>query len=42
MRRIGSQDEFGEVGPVSYLKERFGMTAKDIAAAARDVINLKK
>lgn len=39
--RIGSQDEFGEVGPVDYLKERFGMTAENIVAAAKKVIAKK-
>ena len=38
---IGAQDEFGEVGPVSYLRERFHMTAEDIAAAAEKVIARK-
>ncbi len=39
--RIGSQDEFGEVGPVDYLKERFGLTAENIVAAAKKVIAKK-
>jgi len=34
MERIGVPDVFGEVGPVDYLKERFGMTAGCIAAKA--------
>ena len=38
---IGAQDEFGEVGPVSYLRERFHMTAEDIVAAAEKVIARK-
>ncbi len=30
MKRIGVNDEFGEVGTVDYLKERFGLTADNI------------
>ncbi|MBQ6321704.1 MAG: transketolase family protein [Lachnospiraceae bacterium] len=41
MEMIGVQDEFGEVGPVSYLRERFHMTAEDVAAAARKVVARK-
>ncbi len=41
MEKIGSQDLFGEVGPTSFLAERFGMTAADIAAAAKKVIARK-
>lgn len=39
---VGVQDEFGEVGPVSYLRERFGMTAENIAAAALRAVDRKK
>lgn len=39
---VGVQDEFGEVGPVDYLAERFGLTAKHIAAAAHKAIARKK
>ena len=38
MKRIGSQDEFGEVGPVSYLKERFGFNADNIVKEAKELI----
>lgn len=38
---VGVQDEFGEVGPVSYLRERFGLTDIAIADAARKVIARK-
>ena len=38
---IGAQDEFGEVGPVEYLRERFHLTDKDIAAAVKKVIARK-
>ncbi|RBP46879.1 transketolase family protein [Garciella nitratireducens] len=39
--RIGSQDLFGEVGPVDYLQKRFEMTAQDIANKAKEVITRK-
>ena len=35
LERVGVRDLFGEVGSVGYLKERFGLTAADIAAAAK-------
>ncbi len=38
---IGAQDEFGEVGPVDYLKQRFHMTADDIVEKAKKVIARK-
>lgn len=41
LEKIGAQDEFGEVGPVPYLAERFGMTAKDIAEKAKRAIRRK-
>ena len=41
MEMVGAQDEFGEVGPVSYLRERFGMTSDDIQAAVRKVLARK-
>ncbi|OOB78773.1 MAG: transketolase [Epulopiscium sp. Nuni2H_MBin003] len=41
MEMIGVQDEFGEVGPVSYLRERFEMRDVDIAEAVRRVIKRK-
>ncbi|HUW41111.1 MAG TPA: transketolase C-terminal domain-containing protein [Rectinemataceae bacterium] len=36
--RIGIRDEFGEVGTVEYLMERYGLTAAHIAAAARSLL----
>jgi transketolase len=36
--RIGIRDEFGEVGTVEYLMERYGLTAKHIAAAVRSLL----
>ena len=41
LEKIGAQDEFGEVGPTSYLAERFGMTANDIALKAKKAIARK-
>lgn len=38
---VGVQDEFGEVGPVSYLRERFGLTADSIVAAVERAISRK-
>ncbi len=38
---VGIQDEFGEVGPVSYLRERFGLTAEHIVKAAHRAIERK-
>ena len=42
LERVGVRDEFGEVGPVSYLKERFGLTADHILAAAERVLKRKR
>lgn len=41
MGRIGVKDEFGEVGSVDYLEERFELTAADIAAKAKEVMKRK-
>lgn len=41
MEMIGSQDEFGEVGKLPYLSERFKMNAVYIAEAAKKVIKRK-
>lgn len=38
---VGVQDEFGEVGPVSYLRERFGLTAEKIVEAVHRAIARK-
>ncbi len=40
--RIGVQDEFGEVGTLEYLMERYGLTAKHIANKARSIFSKKK
>ena len=38
---VGVQDEFGEVGPVDYLRERFGLTDENIVAAVHRVLARK-
>jgi transketolase len=42
MARIGSQDEFGEVGDMDYLKQRFGMDSVAIAKRARELVRRKE
>jgi len=42
MERIGVQDEFGEVGPQSYLEERFGLTAPFIVEKVMRVLKRKR
>ncbi|MFB0920496.1 MAG: transketolase C-terminal domain-containing protein [Oscillospiraceae bacterium] len=42
LERVGVQDEFGEVGPQSYLEERFGLTAPFIVEKAKKAISRKK
>ncbi|MFZ5352191.1 MAG: transketolase family protein [Bacillota bacterium] len=41
VKAIGVQDHFGEVAKIDYLRKKYKMTAQDIAAAAREVINKK-
>ena len=41
MGRIGVKDEFGEVGPQSYLEERFELTAPFIVKRAKEVLSRK-
>lgn len=41
LEKIGIYDRFGEVGPLSYLKETFGLTAENIAAAAKRAMDRK-
>ena len=41
MEMVGVQDEFGEVGQVSYLAERFGLTAQEIEAKVKKVLARK-
>ncbi len=38
---VGVQDEFGEVGPVDYLRERFGLTDQNIVSAVKKVLQRK-
>ncbi len=42
MERVGVKDEFGEVGEVEYLIERFGLTAPHIVEAAKKAVARKK
>lgn len=41
MEMVGVQDEFGEVGPVNYLRERFGLTDENIIDAVHKVLKRK-
>ncbi len=41
-RRIGIQDEFGEVGTQDYLQKRFGLTADNIMNEARRLLERKR
>ncbi|MHC5056471.1 MAG: transketolase family protein [Planctomycetota bacterium] len=41
LERVGTQDEFGEVGPEDYLRERFGLTPENIVAKAVRAIERK-
>jgi transketolase len=42
MRRVGVEDEFGEVGPLDYLQERFGLTAESIVRHSTELLNQKQ
>ena len=42
MEQVGVQDEFGEVGLMPYLSERFGLTAEVIAQKAEKAVSRKK
>ncbi|MCK9639960.1 MAG: transketolase family protein [Prolixibacteraceae bacterium] len=42
MKRIGINDEFGEVGTQDYLQERFLLTAENITNSAKELLNKKK
>ncbi|PWJ46421.1 transketolase family protein [Faecalicatena contorta] len=42
MKRVGVRDHFGEVGFTDYLQEKYGLKARNIAEAAREVTGLKK
>lgn len=41
MERVGVREEFGEVGPVEYLMERFGLLAPDIVTKVNKVLKRK-
>lgn len=41
LEMVGVQDEFGEVGPVSYLSGRFRLTAEEIVKKARKAVSRK-
>lgn len=41
MEKIGVRDRFGQVGDVDFLKQEYGLTARDIAAAAKKAISRK-
>lgn len=41
MRRVGIHDEFGEVGTLDYLKQRYRLTAESIVSAAEAAIEQK-
>ena len=38
---VAVEDEYGEVGPVDYLAERFGLTAEHIVAEAEKMVAKK-
>jgi transketolase len=42
LERVGVQDIFGEVGPLDYLKQRFGLTASDIVKKVEKAIARKQ
>lgn len=42
LEMVGVQDEFGEVGPVPYLAERFKLTADEIVAKAKKAVARKQ
>lgn len=42
VERIGTRDEFGEVGSEAYLRERFEFTPKKIAERVKEAIAKKK
>jgi transketolase len=42
VERVGVKDRFGQVGPVDYLKETYGLTADDICSSVQKVLGRKK
>jgi len=41
IERVGVEDRFGQVGPVDYLKEQYGLTYKNIISKAKRVLERK-
>ncbi|MCF7954115.1 MAG: transketolase family protein [Spirochaetales bacterium] len=41
LKRVGVQDEFGEVGTQDYLQERYGLTADAVVKAVKEVLKMK-
>ncbi len=41
VKRVGVRDHFGEVGLTQFLKEKYGLTAKEIIKAAREAVAMK-
>lgn len=41
MERVGVKDEFGQVGPVDYLQEVYGLTSKEIVKAVKKAVSNK-
>lgn len=37
LKRLGVKEKFGQVGKADYLKEQYGMTAKDIVSAVKNI-----
>ena len=42
IEHVAIEDQFGEVGPQSYLEERFGLTVEAIVAKAKKAVSRKK
>ncbi len=42
LERVGVRDEFGQVGPVDYLKEAYALTSDEIVRKAKKVLKRKK
>jgi len=40
--RVGICDTFGEVGPIDWLAERYGISASDIVRATREALNRRR
>jgi transketolase len=38
---VAVNDEYGEVGPQNYLQQRFGLTAANIVATAKELLKKK-